>query len=81
MSLRIRVRLYATLAQHRVGARPGIPFEVHLAEGETVADLVARLELPTAEVKMSFVNGRARPRDWILHTGDEVGLFPPVGGG
>jgi len=32
-------------------------------------------------VKVFFVNGRARPIDWDLEPGDEVGIFPLVAGG
>jgi len=52
-----------------------------LPEGATIADLIHHLNLPAEEVKLAFVNGRARPEDWRLEPGDEVGIFPPVGGG
>jgi molybdopterin synthase sulfur carrier subunit len=42
---------------------------------------VARLHIPLAEMRLSFVNGRSQETDFRLHTGDEVGLFPPIAGG
>jgi len=81
MALRMRVKLYATLGRYSGSRAPGVPFEVELPNGATVADLVNRLNLPGEEVKVAFVNGRARPMDWRLEPGDEVGIFPPVGGG
>jgi len=39
------------------------------------------LNLPREEVKVAFVNGRTRPLDWPLQPEDEVGIFPPIGGG
>jgi molybdopterin converting factor small subunit len=39
------------------------------------------LGLPDDVVRVVFVNGRARPRDWALSDGDELGIFPPIGGG
>jgi len=39
------------------------------------------LKLPREEVKLFFVKGRARPIDWPLESGDEVGIFPLIGGG
>jgi len=80
-TMRVRVKLYATLGKHVANTAPGIPFEVELPDGATVADLVKRLNLPQEEVKVAFVNGRARPMDWRLQADDEVGIFPPVGGG
>ena len=81
MTMRVRVKLFSTLGCYMAGVVPGIPFEVEMADGATVADLVGRLKLPPEEVKVAFVNGRARPMDWTLQANDEVGIFPPVGGG
>jgi sulfur carrier protein ThiS len=50
-------------------------------EGTTMANLMDRLKLPREEVKVVFVNGRARPMDWPLEPGDDVGIFPLVAGG
>jgi molybdopterin converting factor small subunit len=43
--------------------------------------VVARLQIREKEVKVTFVNGRARADMYRLRAGDEVGIFPPVGGG
>ena len=77
----IRVKLFATLSRYALNGASGVPFEVELSEGATVADVVNQLKLPREEVKVFFVNGRARPKDWILKPGDEVGIFPLVAGG
>jgi molybdopterin synthase sulfur carrier subunit len=79
--MRVRVKLFASLCRYFSNAAPGIPFEAELPEGDTLADLVNRLKLPHEEVKVFFVNGRARPIDWPLEPGDEVGIFPLVAGG
>jgi molybdopterin synthase sulfur carrier subunit len=79
--MRVRIKLFATLARLASDAVPGVPFTVELPDGAAIADLVHRLELPSEEVKVVFVNGRARPMDWPLGPGDEVGLFPLIGGG
>ncbi len=79
--MRVRVRVYATLRRYLPQAASGAMFETDLPEGATVASLLARLQLPETEVKVTFVNGRARPLDWPLAPGDEVGIFPPIGGG
>ena len=76
------VRLYAALAGKRSpGIRAGDPIGTVLPDGAAVADLLSRLGLTTADVQTAFVNGRAQPLDHVLVEADEVGIFPPVGGG
>jgi len=77
----VRVKLFATLGRFRPGERPGSPFTFAVDEGATVADLTARLGLPEAEVKVVFVNGLVQPPTYVLRAADEVGIFPPIGGG
>jgi sulfur-carrier protein len=81
----VTVKLYAGLARRAAITSPeavaGTPIEIELPKDATVADLIAKLELPKEEIKVTFVNGRACPRDRELDPGDEVGIFPPVGGG
>jgi molybdopterin converting factor small subunit len=79
--MQVRVKLYANLSRYFSNVAPGIPFEIELPESATVADLVNWLKLPREEVKLFFVKGRARPIDWPLEPGDEVGIFPLIGGG
>jgi molybdopterin converting factor small subunit len=80
-TMQVRVKLYATLSRYFSNAAPGIPSEIEVPNGATVADLVDWLKLPREEVKLFFVKGRARPIDWPLEPGDEVGIFPLIGGG
>ena len=79
--MRIRVKLFAALGRYAVGRAPGIPFEREVPDGATLADLVSHLKLPPEEVKVFFVNGRARSIDWSLEPDDEVGIFPLIAGG
>jgi molybdopterin converting factor small subunit len=79
--MRVRVKLFAVLRQYVPGAVYGEPINVDLSDGATLADLVEQLKLPLEETKVTFVNGRARNLDWQLAHDDEVGIFPPVGGG
>jgi len=79
--MHVRVKLFATLSSHLNGVAPGAPFEMEIPDGATLANLVNQLKLPLKEVKVAFVNGRARAMDWLLQPGDEVSFFPPVGGG
>lgn len=77
----VRVKLFATLGSHMADVPPGTPVSVELPDEATVRDLIDALGLPPAEVRMVFVNGRARPEHHVLEHGDEIGIFPPVGGG
>jgi molybdopterin synthase sulfur carrier subunit len=77
----VRAKLFATLRRCVPGAASRVPLEVELPDGATVADLVKHFNLPPDAVRVAFVNGRARPDDWQLEPGDEVSLFPPLGGG
>jgi molybdopterin converting factor small subunit len=88
--MKVCVRLYATLvrlvpetvaSRCPGGVRAGVPLEVRLPEGSSLADLVEALCLPRGKVRVCFVNGRAQGLEHILISGDEIGIFPPVGGG
>jgi molybdopterin converting factor small subunit len=75
------VKLFATLRQYKPGLGIGEAFPVELHDGATVTDLVRRLGLPEDQVKLIFVNALSAELDRPLANGDEVGIFPPVGGG
>jgi sulfur carrier protein ThiS len=77
----VDAKLFATLRRVRPDVPLGQPCSVALAEAATVADLINELGLPEEEVKLVFVNGRSCKMDHVLSEGDEIGLFPPVGGG
>jgi molybdopterin converting factor small subunit len=77
----VTVKLFASLARFSPGRLPGVPFEMNLSESATVQDLVNQLGIPPEETKISFINGLIRDLDQVLIQGDEVGIFPPIGGG
>jgi molybdopterin synthase sulfur carrier subunit len=79
--MRVTVKLFASLARFSPGGLPGTPFEVNLPDSACVQDLVEQLGIPMEETRVSFVNGLIQDPDWLLKQGDEVGIFPPVGGG
>ena len=77
----VDVKLFATLRRHYPHLRVGEPMPVELPEGATVGALVEQLRLPANQVKVMFVNAVVRTKEYTLKDGDEVGIFPPVGGG
>ena len=78
--MQVTVRVFATLCRY-ISTPGGEAIPVELAEGAPVGDVISALKLPGDQVKVVFVNGRARDEDWPLAPGDEIGIFPPVGGG
>lgn len=79
--MRVKVKLFASLAALVPGSVPGCPVDVDLPPGSDVRDLVSRLHLPEDAPRVIFVNGRAESMDRVLRETDEVGMFPPIGGG
>ncbi len=80
--MKVKVKLFATLQRYAPeGQFAGEPFEMELPEGSTIATVIERLAIRPHEVKVTFVNGKARAEVYRLREGDEVGIFPPVGGG
>jgi sulfur carrier protein ThiS len=73
---RIMLKCYATLTAYCPSEG-----EINLPEATTVAGLLNMLDIPPDEVKLIFVNGKRVGQDQLLHEGDRIGLFPPVGGG
>ena len=79
--MQVTVKLFASLARFSAGGLPGTPFEVNLPDAAVLQQLADQLGIPKEETKVTFVNGLIREMDWVLQPGDEVGIFPPVGGG
>ncbi len=79
--MQVEVRLYAVLRQQAPAGFASGVFPVSLPEGGTVAELLEAIKVAPAEVHMIMVNGRGNALKTVLHDGDRVGLFPPVGGG
>ncbi len=77
----VRVKLFATLRRHYPDLGIGETMPVGLPDGATIGQLIEHLSVPANEVKVVFVNGIVQQEKYALSDGDEVGVFPPVGGG
>lgn len=77
MGITINLKLFALLQRFK----PENASEYPLAEGATVEDVIKRLGIPAGESKFAFVNNRAVEFDYVLQSGDTLGLFPYVTGG
>ncbi len=74
--MKIKVKLFATLRIDRFSEEV---FEVE--SGSTISDIIDVLGLPSEQVSIMFVNGRHAKPDTVLKEGDELAMFPPIGGG
>ena len=79
--MQVTVKLFATLTRYGQGERAGTPFIVDLSENATLYDLINLLKIPSEETRIMFVNGIIQESDCKLNDGDEIGIFPPIGGG
>ena len=79
--MQVTVKLFATLTHYGQGERAGTPFIVDLSENTTLQELVENLKIPPEETRIMFVNGIIQEFEYILKDGDDVGIFPPIGGG
>ena len=79
--MKIKVKLFATLRPYLGDVPSGKAVEMDISEGSTMGTLVELLKLPPDEVKICFVNGCIVELEESLKEGDEIGIFPPIGGG
>ncbi len=73
----ISIKLFATLDQFTPVNADRYP----ISSGSTVKELLAKLNIPLSSAKLIFVNSVRSEPDDVLHGGERIGIFPPVGGG
>ena len=82
--IEVTVKLYGVLRRQRPAAAEGAAhqaFEITLAEGAAVGDLMAELGIGRETVSAVAVNGESVDELTQLQNGDNVRLFPPSAGG
>lgn len=79
--INVKVRAYATLREYLPEVGLGESAKVAVPPEATIETLLDKLGIPRAEVKLCYVSGLYREQDYALQEGDEVALFPAVGGG
>lgn len=77
--MKVRVNTFANLRDYAPAGKSS--FELALADGASVADLISALRIPAAVQAVMLVNGRRADAATQLNSGDEVTLFPPMEGG
>jgi len=77
--MKVTVKCFATLAEtDSCDYRDSTSYE--LPAGAAVKDLMERVNVDEDQVKLVFINGKKAEASARLTDGDQVGLFPPVGG-
>ena len=74
----VKVNLYATLRSY-IGGAPSV--DVQIDPGQTVRDVLEKLGVPPGQTRIIFVNNRAGELSQPLEGGEELGIFPAIGGG
>ncbi len=74
----VKVGLYAGLRQYIANA-PSVDIEI--VPGQTIAQVLQKLGVPPEKAHIVFVNSRASGIDCPLQGGEQVNIFPAVGGG
>ena len=75
---RVKISLFAGLRGY-IGGAPSV--EVDVQPGETIRQVLDRLGIPVAQTRIVFVNNRAADLSYPLRGGEQVGVFPAIGGG
>lgn len=59
--------------------------EIDVAEGATITDVIAQLDLPEDDFYLIILNDVVSPKvarsTTVLNAGDNLGIFPPLKGG
>jgi molybdopterin converting factor small subunit len=77
--MKVKVKCFATLAEaDACDYKDSIEYEV--SEGDTVDNLVDRLDLTREDIKIVFRNNKVVDFNTPLAEGDQLGFAPAVGG-
>ena len=77
--MRVNLRCFSTLANPQTcNFKDSTEYE--LQDGQTVGDLLQKVQIADDDVKIAFVNSKIVGHDTVLSDGDRVGLAPAVGG-
>ena len=74
----VQVNLYASFRAY-IGGKASI--EVEIEPGQTVGDVLAQLGVPQEKTRIIFVDNRAAELSRVLQGGEQLGVFPAIGGG
>lgn len=83
--MKIKLRLYATLRDYLPPESGGSEVQLDLPEGAIIPDALSRYSVPIGLAHIVLINNRHVLRPNIatqqLKDGDELAVFPAIGGG
>jgi molybdopterin converting factor small subunit len=88
--MKVYLKIFSVLAkklsdafrvQYPQGLKAGTVVELDLPSKSSITNLMDRLELGSNKKYLIFVNGKSQKQDYLLSDGDQIGIFPPIGGG
>jgi len=74
----VHVSLYAGLREY---VRRAPTVDVEIAAGATVRKVLGELGVPPESARIIFVDSRHAGLDHALRGGEQLGVFPAIGGG
>jgi sulfur carrier protein len=74
--MKAKIKLFATLRNGRFDIK-----EMDLEEGTTILNITEHLGIEKKDAAILFINGVHAEPDSVIKEGDDVAIFPPVGGG
>jgi len=74
--MKIKVKLFATLRKERFDEKY---FEID--NGSDIEYLLKKIQLKKEEIAIIFINGKHADLNTVISDGDDIALFPPIGGG
>lgn len=74
--MNVKVKLFATLRNGRFDIS-----DFNLKDGMLISELLEMLKIEQNEAAIIFINGIHGDYDSVMKQGDEVAIFPPIGGG
>ncbi len=75
---RVKLNAYATLRAYLGGAAS---VDTEIESVETVESLLKRVGIPPDQTRIIFVNNRPANLSDRLEGGEQIGVFPAIGGG
>ena len=83
--MKVAFKLFASLTDYLPAQRNGNRIDLDVEDGTTVAELIARFQVPERSAHLVLVNGRFVPpparATHQLSDGDELAVWPPIAGG
>lgn len=77
----VKVRVSPFLRHYLPASLANLADHLDLSEGTTAGEVLKRLGLSEVYSSAILVNGRVPRKEEVLQEGDEIYLFPPLGGG